>query len=309
MLASSSVPSIPDHLGYPTEPFAESFAWHARLGEKTLGKSTVAFVGLARNCSHWLNLNLSRLAMLSESCAGWHLHIETNDNDDDTVATLDAFCEAYPNHASYRDQTLGRQQFSAEFSGPRTIALAEYRTACQEWVRENAADTDYTIVIDWDAWGGWSHAGVLNGIGWLAELPDAFGMASVSLMQHVAMVMNEKQEASLQPAWLGYDAWAFRLNTFVDAYTRGQGGWFHQWLPFVGSDPIGVCSAFGGLAIYRTQDYLRGTYDGRHDCEHTAFHESIARRTGRTLYYNPSQRMVMRWLDQEPADGGQHGHD
>jgi hypothetical protein len=232
------------------------------------------------------------------------MRIETNDCEDDTVEVLKRYCERHE-QASFRDQTLGRKHYGAEFAGPRTIALAEYRTACQDWVAVHAADTDYTIVIDWDAWGGWSWGGVLNGIGQLCMRSDAYGMASVSLMQHPALVQKEDGTSGTEPMWLGYDAWAFRWNTYADAYTKGMGGWFHQWLPFVGSDPIRVCSAFGGMCIYRTQDYLLGTYDGRTDCEHTAFHRSIAERTKRSLYYNPSQRMVMRWIDacDPPGEG------
>jgi hypothetical protein len=299
--------NIPEHLVYPTEEFAASFVQRAKAGESCLGKNSVAFVGLARNCAPHLSRNLERLAVLADGCAGWHFRCETNDNADDTADVLDAFVDAYPEHASYRNQTLDREQYGAEFAGRRTIALAEYRTACQEWVREHAADTLFTIVIDLDAWGGWSHAGVLNGIGWMAEMPEAYGMASVSLLEHQAWSHDESGTASLKPAWLSYDAWAFRWNTYLDAYTRGVGGWFHQWIPFVGSDPIRVCSAFGGMCIYRTEDYLQGTYDGANDCEHTAFHRSIAERTGKHLFYNPSQRMVMRWM--ETTDGGRDGDD
>jgi hypothetical protein len=295
----SASKKIPDELIYPREEFASSFLARVREGERCLEHNTVAFVGLARNCGPHLEANLTRLAMLAEGCAGWHCHVETNDNTDNTVAVLDAFVDSYPNHASYRDRTLNREQYGAEFSGRRTIALAEYRTACQEWVRENAADTLFTVVIDWDAWCGWSHVGVLNGIGWMVELPGAYGMASVSLMEHPAWHHDEDGGGSLKPTWLSYDAWAFRLNTYLDAYTRGQGGWFHSWLPFVGSDPIRVCSAFGGMCIYRTKDFLQGVYDGATDCEHTHFHRTIAERTGKHLFYNPSQRTVMRWMPQE----------
>jgi hypothetical protein len=62
------------------------------------------------------------------------------------------------------------------------------------------------------------------------------------------------------------------------------------------------------MCIYRTSDFLLGSYDGSTDCEHTALHKSIAERTGRSLYYNPSQRMIMRWMEQGDA-ARQHGHD
>ena len=299
-MASHSL-SVPEHLLSPAVEFADEWQAAVRMGSANLRWSSVAFVGLARNCCGPLAANLDRLRKLTDQCGSWCLHIETNDNHDDTPRVLELFADTHE-QASFRDRILNRQQYGAEFAGPRTIALAEYRSECQSWVADNAADTDYTIVIDFDAWGGWWHDGVLNGIGQMVMTPGAYGMASVSLMQHPAWTHDADGGSRLEPTWLQYDAWAFRWNTYHDAYTRGMGGWFHQWLPFVGSPPIRVCSAFGGMCIYRTQDYLLGTYDGRTDCEHTAFHRSIAERSGRGLFLNPSQRTIMRWVNEEPDD-------
>lgn len=275
---------VPDHLVYPLDAFAGDFARIYQAGVDAWAESDVAIVGLARNCAPWLSDNLARLLQLVADCRSWRLRIATNDNTDDTETVLANFCGAYP-QASFTSQTLNRQQFSAEFAGPRTIALAEYRTACQEWVRQHCADATYTLVIDWDAWGGWSHVGVMHGVGALSTTGDAYGMASVSIMEH-----------GKTRSWLHYDAWALRLNSSFDDYTAGIGGWKHSWLPPVGSPPIPVCSAFGGLAIYETEAYLAGRYDGS-DCEHVPFHASIKSETGKSLYLDPAMRSVMYWLE------------
>jgi len=293
---------IPTHLLRPTEPFRSSFDEQVVSGAVELAESRIAIVGLARNCDWQVAANLERAARLGESCREWKLHMETNDNEDGTDQVLADFCRKH-RQATFTSQRLGREQFSTEFAGRRTEALAEYRAACQRWVRDCAADSDYVVVIDFDAWGGWLGEGVVNGFGWLREMPDAYGMASVSLLQHPAYETNAEGHTRPIAAWLHYDCWALRLNSFWDDYTAGVGGWKHQWLPPVGSPPVPVCSAMGGLCIYRTYAYLAGTYDGA-DCEHVPFHESIAKATGLGLYLNPSQRCVMRWLD-----GGQHGED
>jgi hypothetical protein len=75
----------------------------------------------------------------------------------------------------------------------------------------------------------------------------------------------------------------------------------------VGSAPAIVASAFGGLAIYRTEAYLRGTYAGEEDVEHVPFHQSIAKATGQHLYLNPSQRMLMSWMETADAANGLNG--
>jgi hypothetical protein len=174
--------------------------------------------------------------------------------------------------------------------------MAEYRDSCQRWVRACAKDADYVVVIDFDAWGGWNDDGVLNGLGWLVELPGAYGMSSVSLFQH---------DFGGGRDWYHYDLWALRgvgqADCYFDTYQNGYGGFGYTWLPPVGSPPVLVSSAFGGMTIYRADAYLRGTYDGTTDCEHAPFHKSIAKATGQHLFLNPSQRCVMHWM--EVSDG------
>lgn len=302
---------LPEHLVYPFAEFGKSFERHANEGMERLRQSKVAIVGLARNCAARLAQNLGRLEHITSIAREWCLHIESNDCEDATLDVLHDYCRTYP-QATYHYQVLGRRQYSAEFSGPRTIALAEYRHACQRWVNACASDADYVIVIDWDQWGGWSHAGVLNGLGWLMELQGAYGMASVSLLQSHVIAKPPGEEARIVPQWMHYDAWALRgvgqPDCYWDDYTKGFGGWKHQWLPPVGSEPVAVASAFGGMAIYRTEAFLKGTYDGTADCEHVPFHQSIARATGQRLYLCPAMRCVMRWLE-DASDARQHGDD
>ena len=253
-------------------------------------RDCVACVGLARNCAGPLERNLSQIGSWCDVA-----HVETNDNDDGTTGVLVDFCDEN-RWCSYRETFNGRPQLTSEFAGPRTVALAEYRTACQDWVREHARESRYVIVADLDAHGGWDIEGVWHGLGWLAENPTAWGVASVSLMEtNLREVQPDGQINDVGRGWLHYDAWALRLNHYGDDYSAGRGGWKHHWIPDAGSPPIPVRSAFGGLTIYRTAPYLSGRYDGS-DCEHVTFHKSIAENWGNGLYLNPSQRSIMHLL-------------
>lgn len=281
---------------YPLPAFEDAFNERANEGLRRLATSKVAFVGLARNCGPVLAANLGRLEHLTGRCREWCLHIESNDCTDNTLEVLAGFCRQH-RQATFHYQQLGRPQCGAEFAGRRTIALAEYRDACQRWVKACAADADYVVVIDWDQWGGWSDAGVLNAIGWLVELPGAYGMASVSLFQY---------DFGSGPQWAHYDLWALRgvgqAECYWDTYCNQYGGFGYTFLPAIGSPPVLVSSAFGGMAIYRTDAYLSGTYDGTADCEHVSFHRSVANATGQHLYLCPAMRTVMNWM--ETADAG-----
>jgi hypothetical protein len=70
---------------------------------------------------------------------------------------------------------------------------------------------------------------------------------------------------------------------------------------------VHVVSAFGGLAIYDTYAFLKGTYDGA-DCEHVPFHKTITERTGLRVYLDPAMRTVMHWMPTENDDAGNREH-
>jgi hypothetical protein len=301
-------PQVHEHLVLPLPEFAADYAAQVQLGRYRLRHAKVCFVGLARDCASALAGNLSRVLRIAGECESWRLHIEENDSADDTVQVLADFASEY-RQATFASQRLGRESYSGEFGGRRTVQLAEYRTACQRWVRENAADCDYVMAVDFDAWGGWWHDGVLNGIGWMVDLQGAFGMASVSLLEHPSLKQDDRGHPVVSRSWLHYDCWAARgigqPDVYFDDYTRGEGGWKHNWLPPVGSSPVVVASAFGGLCIYRTEDYLHAEYDGSSDCEHTSAHRAIAKKTGKRMFVNPSQRTFMRWMHScdPPSEG------
>ena len=285
---------LPAHLWLPIKEFAPAYEKACGIGADFLTKSKVVFVGLARNCAPWLADNLGRLEESLPAYGQWALHIESNDCDDSTPDVLNEFAKRHK-QASFHYAVLGRGQYGSEFAGRRTIALAEYRNRCVSWVKAMHADADYVVVIDWDQWGGWNQAGLVNGVGQLQLIEDAYGMASWSLFQH---------DFGAGLDWYHYDCWSLRLNSYWDDYTAGIGGWKYPFLPPVGSPPVAVCSAFGGLAVYRGRDYLSGVYHGETDCEHVTFHRSIAAASKLKLYVNPSQRCVMHWR----ADEG-HGID
>lgn len=290
---------VPHQLLLPIPDWADEYYAKVADGRDRLRHASVAFVGLARNCAGPLESNLHKLEQLTDCCGSWKLHIEANDCEDNTLAVLTDFAKKH-DRATFRYQVLGRDTYGHEFAGRRTLAMAEYRTACQKWVRSCAADADYVCIIDWDAWGGWLHDGVLNTFGWMLETQGAYGMAAVSLFQY---------DWGNGPTWNHYDLWALRglgqARCYWDSYRKGFNGFAYSWFPAVGSPPVLVSSAFGGMAIYRTDAYLQGVYDGAHDCEHVTFHRSVAEATGQHLYVCPGLRTVMSWMQ---PDGGRNGN-
>ena len=296
------VRELPGDVVFPPEEFAADYASKVGWGRMHAGKVPVAFVGLARNCRERMLQNLAIIERLRCEFASLTVHVVENDSTDGTGDALLAWCDSRE-WATCDTQTLNRKHRPAEFEGPRTRDLAEYRTMCQDAVRRGPVPR-FVVVLDFDC-PLWSEDGLFHGIATLASDGGAYASASVSMAEHNVVSIHEGQPVN-RVALIHYDAWALRLNSFWDDYQTGFGGWKHHWLPAVGSPPVPVCSAFGGLCIYNASAYLRGRYSGE-DCEHVTFHRSICDGTG--VLVNPSQRTMMRYIEEFPTDGGQHVDD
>lgn len=290
----------PDVILPPDPAYLRQYWDRVDFGRREASKMRVCFVAICRNAMPWLDLTLKRVAETGSLFRDWKCFVYENDSSDETRDCLSAAVKKCDRlHVSMN--TRNRPHLNATKSAERTIALAEYRNVCRQWVRDHASEYEYTVVFDADPWGGWSVNGLANSIGWLEDYENdldeadswyqdwgmAAGMASYSYCEWRMPVMGNDIIAS------HYDSWACRWNH----WNERPGFWFHFWHPPVGSEPVRMNSAFGQLGIYRTQRYLEGVYRGG-DCEHV----SHWRTCGGDCYLNPSQRVVSFWHVEPPAD-------
>ena len=291
----------PDVLLPPDAEFAEDYADAVRYGREVARESTVSLVAICRNAMPWLPQTLALVEETGAMFKDWSAFVFENDSQDDTKEVLKAWSDHDRRNVSLN--TNHRPHLSHVITQERTVALAEYRTQCQWFVRHREP-CDFVIVFDTDAWGGWSVDGVATSIAEMARDRSWYGLASYSWCE--MMVGGQRFAAH-------YDAFALRWNH----WRRRDQQWVHHWHPPVGSPPVELNSAFGQLAVYRAERYVQGTYDGS-DCEHVGLHRSIADCVGREEgdYYvgstytrfglNPSSRCVSFWV---PNNGGQDGND
>ena len=277
----------------PVDPeFADTYRQRVTFGRVRAAELKVAFVAICRNAMPFLPMTLERIAKTGEMFGEFRCFIFENDSIDGTKECLSESAEKYP-WLSVSSRDNGRPHLNYTIEPVRTIALAEYRNACRAWVNDNCGDYDYTVVFDTDPWGGFSIDGIASTLGyledherdiddgWRQDYSGASGMGSYSWIIWGPPVVQ-------QPTVCHYDAFAFRLN-YVSRKTDMN--WFHLWHPPVGSPPVRVKSCFGQLAVYRTNNFLRGVYSGN-DCEHVGHWLS----SGGDCYLNPSQRVVSFWI-------------
>lgn len=263
--------------------YAEDYVAKVRVGRETAASLDACIVGIARNAMPYLP---NTLALVDEVAAGFRqcqAFFYENDSEDSTAATLDQF--AIRQWVDVVHEWLGDDDDRGGFDTSRTERLARCRNICLEWVRSHAADTTWTIVLDMDPHGGFSVDGVFHSIACLADrdlscaVTRAGGMASYSLFR-----VTDQDGVGVAH----YDAWAARPNWWRDRRDEIGHTWFSQFLPPVGSPPVAMNSAFGGLAVYKTCAYLSGGYSGE-DCEHVPHHRRM-RQAGWQMYLNPGCR-------------------
>jgi len=255
--------------------YEQKYATASSLGKEILKNKKIAVVALARNCDKKLEDSINRI--LSLNCQEFKLFIYENDSEDRTKDILNNIKHpdihvSINNHNIEYLQGLGRE---------RTIALANYRNICRNWVENNYSECDYVIVLDLDPDLGFSVDGIYNSIYWLNNIDDAGGMASYSLY-----LRYNKQSVE----FVHYDSFAARLNDWEPTINDDVNNkWFRNLHPLVGSNPIPMYSCFGGLAVYKKEAFLSGHYDGSIGSEHVLFHQCL-RDKGYNMYLNPSSR-------------------
>lgn len=272
--------------------YAELYEAKVSDGRAVAKHLSAAIVAIARNAMPFLPNTLGLVEELQAGFQSARMYVYENDSTDDTAAVLDEFAGTHDWFTVEHD-TLGGID-SRGFEPDRTIRLAKCRNKCLDWVRANAASTAWTIVLDMDPHAGFCPDGVFNSIAWLSEYQASAstlrpgGMASYSLyrLRHKAGNVKVAQ----------YDSWAARPNWWRDRREEIGFGWFSMFLPPVGSPPLAMNSAFGGLGVYDTKAILSSEYVGG-DCEHVALHRGM-RQSGYQMYLNPGCRYVAFWMDE-----------
>ncbi len=276
--------SRPEEFWGLDEVYAASYREHVNFGRVEARRQKLAIVSIARNSMPYLK---NTLRLVDELAGMWRdccYYIYENDSDDGTAEALDEF--ALRQWVTVEHATLGGLD-ARGWDRERTERLAKCRARCQQWVRNHAADAGYVMVLDTDPHGGFSVDGVMNSLGhFCSMLGDSWNRREPGAMASHSLFVEKNGEPGVYGA-ASYDAWAAKLNTWDD---KRDHAWFHLLDPPVGSPPIPMNSAFGGLCLYRRDAYLAGVYDGT-TCEHVPFHRAM-QRAGYQLFLNPGSRYV-----------------
>jgi len=276
----------PDYLAPVEDEWLSDFNTATMLGRDKAAQSSVVFVGMARSIDGVLPWSIERIQEIGKSFASWHAVVVENDSNDGTKDILHAWQASDPARVLVTCTDYGRPHLHG-FERDRVESYAQYRNECRTIAQEIAPDADYVIVLDLDAWGGYSQDGVLNSIFWLERILTAGAMASVSLFE------IKDQLGTLHLCH--YDQWAFRW----ESYTHRIREWFTRWIPPIGSQPMLVKSAFGGLCVYKAAPFYASHYfSDQGDIEHVGLHKSL-KANGYDVFLNSASRVTMHWIPED----------
>lgn len=258
-------------------------------GKNYLKKSKIAIVGLCRNNENIIDKNLQQIiSTFDNKCLEYKIILFENDSIDNTKQKILNFQKKNTN-IELISQNYNRPQFASIKDQSRITALAEYRNILNQHIKENYSHFDFTIVIDTD-FSSINENGIYNSFGWLSQENSIGAIAGNSF--EIRPVFDLET-----PMLWNYDSWAFRGSWWedLDNQPRNQFNnynsmfWFGIWVLPIGSPPVRINSAFGGLCVYRNHFYLTGEYRD-YDCEHVTFNWSIKNNNPDFhLYLNPSQ--------------------
>jgi hypothetical protein len=265
---------------FPIEnEFAESYKIKIDQGLSFIEDKNICITGLARNIQPVLYntlLTLSEICSLFNNC---NIVIFENDSTDNTKQILQSW--ERPNYYLISEQLNANHPVGSSKSKLRTEALASYRNIAKKFISNIDKKFDYIIVVDLD-FRGIDINGLLNTFGWLS-CTDIDAMVGLSYL----LLKDQSEKITM----LNYDSWAFRYNWWNDYQEKMP--WFEKWFPFIGSSPIKLNSAFGGIGVYKADQFLSCEYEG-YDCEHVCLHKNLYKKYSNfNLSLNPSQLFII----------------
>jgi hypothetical protein len=261
------------------DEFIDVYTEKINEGSTFIKDKNICITGLARNIESTIDNSLEYLSAICSLFNSCNSVIFENDSTDNTKNILTSWQNKHNHLISY--SLNATHPTGSSKSRLRTEALAKYRNICKQFIADKFTNLDYIMVIDLD-FRGIDINGILNSFGWLSssEIDAIVGSCYMIL-----------QDEHNNRTALNYDSWAFRQNWWNDNQEKMP--WFSRWFPFIGSPPMKVNSAFGGIGIYKADQYLSCDYEG-YDCEHVCFHKNLYNKyINFNLCLNPSQLFII----------------
>ena len=255
----------------------------APIAVQTVRLQTIAIVGLVRNGAGKIIQDVLRMQLAVRSFATVHWLLIESDSSDDSLIELEKLSNRIDN---FRFLALGslRDRFPL-----RTDRISFCRNVYLEELRSNSVykQVAFIIVSDFDG---------INTLISEKAILSCWKNSDWSVCTANQAGPYYDILALRHPVWCASDcveSYQFLIMYGVRPERALQAAIHSRMITIPSESPwIEVDSSFGGVAVYRREEFLHGEYrglssDGREVCEHVHFHGKIKAQGGR-IFINPA---------------------
>jgi glycosyltransferase involved in cell wall biosynthesis len=240
----------------------------------------VLIVGLVRNCEPSLESEVETLRASFEDFKNVSFFLVESDSTDGSLEALRELATRIPN---FQFLSLGNLRQSIS---DRIERIAHCRNAYLDYVRTTSKKFDYVVVADLDG---------VNNLLTKEKVATCWKFDGWSVCTANQTGPYYDIYALRAPGWSEMDCW----NEARSLYASGMNP-VKSWVKAIrdkqriipeSEDWIEVTSAFGGLAIYKTEAFLKGNYQTFSDAElnvseHVPFNLKLVA-SGHRIFINP----------------------
>ncbi len=220
---------------------------HTILFAENSDEHRIIICGVCRNVSHAVENSIRNIEELGRHFKDYHVVIYENNSTDDTAQKFNSWAQAN-SHVTFISQTLSKKELRAS----RTVRIANARNKVLDVVRKQKFDNfRYLVMVDLDFTSDWPIGEIVHSVnqGFDWDSISANGITK-SGMYYDRFAFRNK-DFPFGPELLDHEFWA-------ELGPNDSGSWFKL-------DQVGwpaVYSAFGGLAIYKTETIRKCSYSG-----------------------------------------------
>jgi hypothetical protein len=270
---------FPEEHFQPLANYREEWEFRIEFGKRRCENARIGIIGCARDIQEQVYKTIFQIEKLGELFQDYRVFIYENDSEDQTATILDVWKTSNPKVTVHSEKINLPRLY--DLSTHRFELMAQIRNKTAQFARENFQNFDYICVLDLDLRHGFSLNGILNSMGY-------FGWWDVITANGI------DQQANYY-----YDLATYYEKDFTESMVEQKPGkpyanikkGFERPRFYCGEPLKLVASAFGGLAIYRTEVFIKGKYNEKL-CDHASFHKSIIDQGYSNIFINPSMVVI-----------------
>ncbi len=221
---------------------------HSLIFAENNDEHRVLICGVCRNVSAASENSIRNIEELGRRFKDYAVIIYENNSLDDTAQKFSAWASSN-NHVTFISETLSKK----ELAQSRTCRIANARNKVLEVVRKEKYDKfRYLIMVDLDFRTAWPIDEIIHSVNQAFDWDSISANGITATGTYYDRFAFRSKDFPFGPELLDHEFWAELLP-------NDQGRWFKLpqatgWMP--------VYSAFGGLAIYKTETIRKFSYSG-----------------------------------------------